>query len=346
MTVRKVAIALLSALVLSSCGLVEPAAAVVNGTKISVDEVQKAIDDFKRSPEFERLGEQGDADAITREFEQSYLASLIRRAVLTPEADDRGIEVTDEEVSEQLDDIKSEFASESAFEEALKEQGLTLVQLKQLIADRTLEQKLRAEVTADLAPDDAEIESYYEDNINLFSETEAQHILVKKESLAEDISDQLQAASATELPGLFKELAQRYSTDKSNKASAGKLGFFGPGDFVPEFEEGANELEVGEISGPVKTEFGFHVIWVTDRRSQPLEEVRDQVIAQLTGDDEETVWQDWVKQAYREADVKVNPRFGEFNLETQQIEDASPRTVPGAEQTPGSTASPEPDPTQ
>jgi foldase protein PrsA len=321
--------------------LVEPAAAVVNGEKIPIDEVQTAVEEFKQSAEFKRLGEQGDSDAITREFEQSYLSSLVRRRVLTPEASARGIEVTDDEVQAQLDDIKGEFASESAFEEALKEQGLTLPQLEQLIADRALEEKLRAEVTADLAPSDDEIEAFYSENIEQFQENKVQHILVKDEKLARDISRQLQRAKKSELGDLFATLATRYSTDKSNKADAGKLGFFTQGDFVPEFEEAANALEVGEVSDPVSTEFGYHVIWLTDRRVTPVEEVRDQVIAQLTGTDSDLAWQRWVVNAYQEAEVEVNPRYGEFNIETQQIEDASTRTVPGAEET--RPPSPEPE---
>ena len=341
MTARYLASAALAALVLTSCGLVAPAAAVVNDRKIPVDEIQDAVDEFKKSAEFERLGQQGDADAIAREFEQSYLATLIRRAVLTPEATERDIEVTDDEVQAQLDDIRGEFASPSAFEEALKEQGLTLAQLEQLVADRALEQKLRDQITADLAPSDSEVEAFYRANIAQFQENKVQHILVGEKALARDVSGQLQDAAKAQVSKLFADLAKRFSTDKSNKNDAGKLGFFSQGEFVPEFEEAANALEIGEISDPVKTEFGFHVIWVTDRRETPVDQVRDQIVAQITGTDADTVWQRWVVTAYRDAEVEVNPRYGEFNFDTQQIEDASARTVPGAEESP--VASPEPE---
>jgi parvulin-like peptidyl-prolyl isomerase len=341
MNPRKLAVGALLALTLSSCGLVDPAAAVVNGEKIPLDEVQAAVDDFKETPEFARLGQQGDADAITREFEQSYLATLIRREVMVPEAEKRGIEVTEQEVAEQLAGIQAEFASQSAFEEALREQGLTLDQLEQLIRDRSLEQKLREAVNANLAPEESEIEAYYEENIQDFQETEAAHILVEDKGLAQEVADQLHAAPKKEVESLFAQLAKRHSTDKSNKGDGGKLGFFRPGQFVPEFEEAANAIEIGDISDPVRSEFGFHIIWVTDRRAAPLDEVREQIVTQISGADEETAWNDWVKQAYLEAEVKVNPRYGEFNIETQQIEDASPRTVPGAEET--AAATPEPD---
>ena len=341
---RTVASLALVALVFGACGnLLEPAAAVVHGTKITIDEIQQAADEFEQSPEYKRLAQQGDADAISREFEQSYLSSLIRRAVLKPEAEELGIEVTDAEVQEQLDAIAAEFPSQSAFEEALKEQGLTLDQLTQLVADRALEEKLRAEVTADVAPSEPELRAHYEENFEDFQETEAQHILVGKRDLATDIARQLQNASKGEVAALFKQLATQHSTDNSNKDNAGELGFFMPGDFVPEFEEGAAALKIGEVSDPVRSEFGWHVIRVTDRRAIPFEDAREQIAAEIGGTSEEDAWQAWVRAAYEAAEVEVNPRYGEFNLATQAIEDVSPRTVPGGEVTPPAE-SPEPSP--
>ena len=334
----------LIALVFGGCGnLLEPAAAVVHGTKITIDEIQQATDEFEQSPQYKRLAQQGDADAITREFEQSYLSSLIRRAVLEPEAEELGVEVTDAEVQDQLDAIASEFPSQSAFEEALKEEGLTLDQLTQLVEDRALEEKLRAEVTRDVGPSEAELRAHYEDNIEDFQETAAQHILVGKRTLATDIARQLQDASKNEVEGLFKRLAAAHSTDNSTKDSAGDLGYFTPGDFVPEFQDGADALEIGEVSDPVRSEFGWHVIRVTDRQKIPFEAARDQIAVEIGGTTEEDAWQAWVRAAYEGADVEVNPRYGEFNLATQAIEDVSPRTVPGGEVTPPAPT-PEPSP--
>jgi len=343
MNPHRIVLLALVALVTGACGnLLEPAAAVVHGTKITLDEVQRAVEDFRASPEFERLAQQGDADAITREFEQSYLSTLVRRAVLTPEAEALGVEVTPSEVQDQLDSIASEFPSQSAFEEALKEQGLTIEQLTQLIEDRALEEKLRAEVTADVGPTEEEIRVQYDENLDDFQETEAQHILVDRKNLAQDIARQLQGAPKNKVAGLFESLARRHSTDNSNKDNAGRLGFFAPGDFVPEFEAGAAALDLGEVSDPVQSEFGWHVIRVTDRRTIPFEQARDRIDAQLGGSSEEDAWQAWLRGAFEAADVEVNPRYGEFNLETQAIEDASPRTVPGAEETPAGIPEPEP----
>lgn len=332
---RRLLLASLVALGMTGCGeLLEPAAAVVGGDKITVEEVQGAVDDFKESREFQRLSQQGDPGGIVRDFEQTYLSQLIRRAVLAPEADELGIEVTDDEIQEQLEQIKAEFPSAGAFNETLKEQGLTLGQLERLIKDRELEEKLRAAVAKEAAPDRTELRAYYEEHSRDFIETDTQHILVKKQALAADLSKRLRSASRKELEGLFARLAKRHSKDESNKDIGGALGFNPPGSFVPAFEDAAGEIAVGEVSKPVKTRFGWHVIWVRGRRPEPFSQVEDQIRAELGLPTDEDLWDEWVRDAYEAAAVRVNPRYGELNLETQQIEDASARTVPGAEETP------------
>lgn len=332
----------LVALATAGCGdLLEPAAAVVAGDKITVEEVQRAVDDFEDSREFQRLSQQGDPGGIVRDFEQTYLAQLVRRAVFTPEAVERGIEVTEDEIGEQLEQIQAEFPSESAFREALKEQGLTLDQLQLLIRDRALEEKLRAAVVKEDAPQPTQLRDYYEAHRDDFLETETQHILVKEQGLAAELSDRLRDTPRKELEDVFARLARQHSKDKSNKDLGGALGFNPSGSFVPAFEAAADELDIGAISRPVKTRFGWHVIWVRDRRPTPFAQVENQIRSELGLPTDDELWDDWVLDAYEAAAVRVNPRYGELNLETQQIEDASARTVPGAEKTPARAPTPE-----
>ncbi len=254
--------------------------------------------------------------------------------MIQPEAEHLGISVTSDEIEAQLDEIKAEFPSESAFNEALKEQGLTLEQLQQLVRDRALEEALRAEITAEEGPDEAELRAYYEDHLDDFLETDTQHILVDDRSLASRLSNQLRAARKGDVDDLFDRLAKKHSKDKSNKALGGALGFNPPGSFVPAFEAAADALDIGQISGPVKTRFGWHVIRVNDRRPQRFAAVQEEIQIELGAPTDDEIWEDWVAEAYEAADVKVNPRYGEFNPETQTVEDVSARTVPGAQETP------------
>lgn len=323
------------------CGdLLDPAAAVVNDQKITVDEIAASLERFERSPEFERLAQQGDAGELKRQVEQQLLSQEIRRAVLEPKAESFDIEVTEEDVERRLDQIKQDFPSEGAFEEALKEQGLTLEQLHDLVRDNLLEERLRARVTEDARPSEEELRAHFETNADRYRETEAQHILVEDRATARRLARQLQRAPSNRLDQLFARLARRHSTDPSAE-SGGELGTFRPGDFVPSFEEAADELAIGEVSDPVKTRFGFHVIRVTGRSDPAFEDVVEQIEQELGEGAADRAWETYVAQAYEDADVKVNPRYGEFDDESFQVVDPTAEDVPGAEER-GTTETPGP----
>ena len=122
-------------------------------------------------------------------------------------------------------------------------------------------------IMADVDITEEEIQKYYEDNSQMFKSAEtvsAKHILV-------DTLEQMQEIKAEITNGMsFEEAAQKYSKCPS-AAQGGSLGSFTRGRMVPEFEEAAFELQVGEISEPVKTQFGYHLIQVDEKNSRRYE---------------------------------------------------------------------------
>ena len=333
-------------LALPACGeLFDPAAAVVNGDKITVAEVDEDLDLFTASAEFERLSQQQEPGALTRSVEQQILSEKIRVAVLQPEASTRDITITGEDVAARIEEIKADFPNEGAFDETLKEQGLTLPRLEEIVRLNLLEERLRADVTADVGASEDELRTFYDANIDRYRETRAQHILVEDGGRAATIVQQLRAAPPNEVDDLFARLAQRFSTDESNADAAGDLGYYRPGDFVADFERAADQLDEGEISNPVRTEFGFHVIRVNDRRIAPFEDVQESIAEELGEGEADEAWNDFLQDAFRAADVKVNPRYGEFDLATLQVVNAGADQVPGVEE-PVPTQSPVATPTQ
>jgi parvulin-like peptidyl-prolyl isomerase len=330
-------------LFLTACGdLLDPAAAVVSDEKITVERITAIVDDYEASEEFKQVASQGDPQEFLRQFEQTRLSQLIRRAVLQPRAEDLDIEITEEEVAQQLEQIKGEFPSEDAFQDAVAEQGLTPDYLNELIYDSLLEEELRAKVTEGAGPTDDELLDFYQENLNDYRQTRAQHILLESRKLAASLATRLRGARGGEVERLFARLAERYSTDPSNAGKSGDLGYFSAGQVAPPFEQAAADLSIGEISAPVKTQFGFHVIRVTDRRVAPFEQVQGQIGDQLGGEAEDEAWQEWVVDAYEDADIRVNPRYGELDLDTQLIVNPSAQDVPGADE---SQATPTPSPT-
>jgi len=324
-----------AAVAFTACGdsdITARAAATVNGQKITVEEVDQELAKFEKSGQFETLTAEQGADKVRRQFEQGYLSQIVRRRIMRPLAEERGLEVTQTEVDEALEAIKADFPSDKEFVEALDQQGVSEDQLPELVRDQLTEEALRGDVVAELEPSDDDLQSYYDENIDRYNQTEASHILLKERGQAEKVASQLQGAKANEIDKLFAEQAKKLSEDPGSGEKGGDLGYFATGELVPEFEEAAGTLELGEVSDPVQSEFGFHIIRVTDRRLQPFEDVREQIAQELSGAEAEEAFQELVVQAYEDADVRVNPRYGELDLETQRIADADAEDIPGAEE--------------
>jgi len=124
-----------------------------------------------------------------------------------------------------------------------------------------------------------EIETVYRTNASAYMTPEmirASHILVPSRERAEAIKNELE----TGVP--FDELARAKSIDPTAQ-DGGDIGYFPKGQLMPEFEEACAVLEVGEVSGPVKTKLGYHLIKITDRKEpqlRPLDEVRKDIISE------------------------------------------------------------------
>jgi len=125
---------------------------------------------------------------------------------------------------------------------------------------------------------EAVAKSFYEDQIKAMKpeeEVQARHILVDSEDKAKELADRLAKGED------FAKLAKENSKDPGSKDDGGMLGFFGKGQMVPAFEEAAFRLKKGEVSPPVKSQFGYHLIKVEDRRDKKLptfEEVKDRIM--------------------------------------------------------------------
>lgn len=340
MKIRLLALLGAAAVAFAACGdsdITAPAAATVDGQKITVDKVNSELAKFEETAQFETLTAQEDADKVRRQFQQGYLSQIIRRHIIRPLAAERDLEVTQAEVDESLETIKADFPSTEEFETALDQQGLSEGRLPDLVRDQLTEEALRADISSEVGPSDDDLQSFYDENIDRYQQTKASHILIEKRAQAESVATQLQRAKANELDQLFARQARKLSQDPGSGEKGGDLGYFGAGQLVPEFEEAAGRLELGEVSDPVQSEFGFHIIRVTDRRLQPFDEVRDQIAQELSGAEAEEAFQELITQAYEDADIRVNSRYGELDLETQRIADATAEDVPGAEDEPSET---------
>ena len=182
--------------------------------------------------------------------------------------------------------------------------------------DAFYEKKVRGGVS------DAQAKAAYDEQIGKLkpeAEVHARHILVKTEEEAKDLVKQLKAGAD------FNELAKK-SSDSSNAHSGGDLGYFSRGQMVKSFEDAAFALEPGQVSDPVKSEFGWHVIKVEDKRNRPVpsfEEVKDQIMASLV----QTQLKDTVQKLRSSASIDIlDPELKKAMDEDAQAAAVDPQT--------------------
>lgn len=195
---------------------------------------------------------------------ESALQQLLYRQVLAEK-----YEVTDEEVDEEVNKMKEQYGDN--FELVLQQNQLKDEEaLKELLKDQLLIEKAALK---DVKVTEDEVKKKYEE---YKPEIRASHILVEDEDTAKEVKAKVDAGED------FAKLAEEYSTDPGSAANGGDLDFFGQGQMVPEFEEAAYALDVNEVSEPVQSQHGWHIIKVTEKKEkESFEEMRDELEYEL-----------------------------------------------------------------
>lgn len=205
-------------------------------------------------------------------------------------------EVTDKEVDAEYNSNKEELGE--SFDQFLAQNNQTEESYKKVIRLNLLQEKA---LTEDVEVTDEEIQAQYD---RQGTELNARHILVADEETANSLKKELDEG------GDFAALAEKNSTDTGSAANGGNLDWFGPGAMVPEFEEVAYGLEVDEISEPVASEFGFHIIQVLDKRKvedQPaFEDQKEDIRSELAiSKADQTTLLPKVADLMKEANVEI-----------------------------------------
>ncbi|MFN2627677.1 MAG: peptidylprolyl isomerase [Gaiellaceae bacterium] len=228
---------------------------------------------------------------------------LVQRAEFEQKAKDLGVSVTNQQVDARLKQVKKQYfgGSEAKYRTQLKAQGLTEQQVRADIKAQLISEGIFKKVTADAKVSNQDAQAYYNSHKSQYGQAESRdvrHILVNSKPLADTIEAKLKAG------GDFGALAKKYSKDPGSAAQGGKL-TVSKGQTVPQFDKAAFSLKTNELSPPIKTQYGWHIIQplsaIRPAKQTPFAQVKasiQQQLAQTKKTDMMTKWVNDTKQNF------------------------------------------------
>ncbi|MEA3075740.1 MAG: peptidyl-prolyl cis-trans isomerase [Actinomycetota bacterium] len=323
--------ALVPVLAGAACGSsVRPNAATVDGNAITQTMLDDELEAIQANKEYvagissggSKVEGEG-AGTLSTVFVGRVLTRQIFLQLVHAEFERKKLKLTPADLTKARPTIAQDVGGENILKKFPKAYQDTLARRNAEVA------KLQESLSA-IVIDDAAIKKYYDENPDQFRETCVSHILISVASPDGQIdkaaaaaqSDKLQADAIAVKKQLdagadFAAMAKQYSADASNKDTGGNLDCGPPGRFVPEFETAMDALPDNTVSAPVKTDFGWHLIKVTERKLQPLADATPQIQQSLQGD-AQAPFSEFLRAALAKAKITVNPRYGTFSKDPQQ----------------------------
>jgi parvulin-like peptidyl-prolyl isomerase len=296
-----VALLLVIVVVAAGCGggsakVSSGSVAVVGGDQITKSEFNFLIAGAKSQALAAKATFPKPGTAEYKTLQDKAMAYLVQEKELEQKGKDLGVAVTDADVDKQIQSIKKQYfgGSEKAFQAQLKQQGFTLPLLKIYQRGNLLSDKLYKKITADAKVTDAAISKYYTENKTQYTKVESRdvrHILVNSKAKADALEVELKAGAS------FATLAKKNSKDTLSAVKGGKL-TIEKGKTVAEFDKAAFALKTNEISPPVHTQYGWHIIQalsaVKPASTQPLSAVKETIRQNLLSQKKTDLFQKWL----------------------------------------------------
>lgn len=341
---KKLIVTLIAAgMLFAGCGVKNSQAIIkINNTTITQKDFDNLMDKQIAQSPFAKMGgvenfKKDKEGMLYLMTEQRVLNQLIIETLLNQEADKRGIKVSKQEVDEEINKIMDKMGGKDQLMDILKQNDVSVAQFKKDVKNQVRMQKLAKEA-GNIKVSEADAKKYYDQNKDKFVTKEkvrASHILIAanpfeieqelKSKSKEEISDKdlkaqvekVQKERKEKAQKLAKELkadkskfaayAKKYSQDPGSAKQGGDLGFFAADRMVPEFSKVAFSAKPDTVSDVVSTQFGYHIILVTDRKAAgtvPFEKVKSDVIQYLISEKEIKALDDLTNAAKKESDIK------------------------------------------
>lgn len=280
-------------------------AARVNGEVIKKTELDNQVEQLKK--QYPQMFQGPDGEGRLLDFKKRLLENLINQKLVLQAAKDMKVIVSDTEIKNQVTQLQSSFKTKEEFEAALKNAGMSLEGLEGQIRDQILNQKLVDKLgKAAATPAEADIKRYYDSNKEQFKEKAAKrtsHILFKET----DKATAVKVLAEVRAGGNFASLAKKYSTDTGSAAKGGDLGWPNT-PYVPEFAAAVARLGKGQVSEVVKTQFGWHIIKVTDERKdrqKTYAEVKTSIIEIMKSQTRADAYQKFLDEQRKKAKIEI-----------------------------------------
>ncbi|MBI3620717.1 MAG: peptidylprolyl isomerase [Nitrospirae bacterium] len=305
--------------------VIDRIAAVVNQEVITLSEVQEAVLQQAMAVAVSRGGplpQPGDpgaaAAALTPQALSQQMRRLIERRLQQQAAEQHGITVTEAELQQAIEDIKTRnrFASDDALARALAAEGMTMEAYRRQLRNELLVAKLvsrEVRSTVVIAPE--EVQQYYDQHADDFSLPERVRLrqiflAAPADNAEEHESKRAKAQSLLEQlrnGAEFDQLARRFSNGPEAK-EGGLLGWFTPGSLMPQLDRAAFGLQNGQISDLIESPVGWHILKMEEReghRRQPFESIKDAVHGRLMEQRTRERYEEWFLELRRNAYVDI-----------------------------------------
>ena len=254
-------------------------------------------------------------DTVDPRLAAGWLTAVIYDKLITHEFERRHLKVTDGDTESAKSQMATQFGSPEVanafpkwFQERLVSRNARAVALRAALSGINLS--------------DESVQQYYESHKADFRQNCVSHILVKTKPEADAVLARLKGGED------FATVAKATSIDTGSGAKGGDLGCNAPGTFVPEFDKAAGELPVGQLSDPVQTQYGFHIILVKERKEEPFDSAKEQARAALNAETQ-SAFREFLAAAVTSVKVTVDKRYGSFEPPaTGQAPEVVPPVVP------------------
>ena len=281
--------------------------AKVNGNWLAMSEFQHRIDGVKRQYA-QQMGVnfQNEAgQAVLAELKEKVLSRMIDGELIREESVKRHTEPAKADVDKAFDHIlQANFGGDrSKLQARLTQLGLSEAEIRDELADSARTQNVMTAIAGSDAVAEPQAHTYYDAHQREFqrdAEVRASHILVPSLEEALALKDKLDHGAD------FATLAKQNSKDTGSRDQGGDLGFFGKGKMVPPFEKAAFAAQIGQVTAPVKSQFGYHLIKVTDRHNaglQPYDQVKQAIIDQLSKETRQKAFRAWLDSTKQQATI-------------------------------------------